>query len=119
MRKLFDGEPEFRIVEKIKDRLRSWVIPDVDGLIKELMVSRGGPYLKAGGWIESSGFILTKLLKTERLLPLRSLSTNARAKMTWLLTTLSPLLKTGMEAVLENWSGSFRRRISKSGDYSS
>ena len=51
MRKLFDGEPEFRIVEKIKDRLRSWVIPDVDGFIKELMVSRGGPYLKAGGWI--------------------------------------------------------------------
>ena len=43
MRKLFDGEPEFRIVEKIKDRLRSWAIPDVDGLIKELMVSRGGP----------------------------------------------------------------------------
>ena len=43
LRKLFDGEPEFRIVEKIKDRLRSWVIPDVDGLIKELMVSRGGP----------------------------------------------------------------------------
>ena len=34
--------------------------------------------------------------------------------MTWLLTTLTPLLKTGMEAVLENWSGSFRDYSSQS-----
>ena len=53
-------------------------------------------------------------LNSERLLPLRSLLTNARAKMTWLLTTLTPLLKTGMEAVLENWSGSFQDYSSQS-----
>ena len=43
LRKLFNGEPEFRIVEKIKDGLRSRVISDVDGREKELMVSRDGP----------------------------------------------------------------------------